>query len=241
MTEDKRYRHAGAYGWVASCVLFIACIPTMTMEPGWLYPACILGGLGLAGFAMVMFLVEAIRFSPGGGAAKLLLGGFFSLMFLGAAFPGCACGSEPKARNASLQANVNTVRLGLEQYSTDHNGHYPASDRWIIDLSTNNYLPDNRMPGDPWMKDARQLSSTIAKPAGLPTAVQIAKGTKLEKVGRVVGVGHAPDPWKGPLAPVEYGAIVYDRDPESDTYVLYGIGEKDGHAIVSTIATNNGD
>jgi len=52
-------------------------------------------------------------------------------------------GAQDKARNAGVQANINTIRMGLEQYATDNNGSYPATGSFAqtAGLLTNNYIP----------------------------------------------------------------------------------------------------
>ena len=41
----------------------------------------------------------------------------------------------PDARDAAMQVNLDLVRMGLEQYATDHQGAYPPASSWVTELS----------------------------------------------------------------------------------------------------------
>ena len=149
-------------------------------------------------------------------------------------------GAQDKARNSAVQSNVNTVRLGLEQYATDHNGVYPitgAASIYTQGLSAGNYLPGNKLPRSPWCVDSQVTGFTMA---GAPevNALSVAGGSALPALPATsLAVGVVADP---PNATANYGNIHYDQDPGSQTYVLYGTGKNNKTAVVAAEQSNNG-
>ncbi|MDB5097716.1 MAG: prokaryotic N-terminal methylation motif domain protein [Cyanobacteria bacterium RYN_339] len=142
------------------------------------------------------------------------------------------CGVD-RARDAGVQANLNTVRMGLEEYATDHGGKYPPADRLVPALA--HYLPGNRLPKSAWSKAPQRTGIAVAG-TDLPTAKQIAATGTAPTKGLVVGKGEVPA--KGPESAYQYGAILYDLDAKSQVYVLYGIGQKNKTAQVVAVASN---
>jgi type II secretion system protein G len=151
-------------------------------------------------------------------------------------------GAQDKARNASVQANINTVRLALEQYSTDNNGSYPAVGNFYVatplGLSGNNYLPGNKLPRSPWCKATQVI--VIPFPGVAVKASDLANGTPMTALPMTIaaGGGLIGEP---PTLNTHYGAIEYDNDPASQTYTVTGTGKRNKDAVISAETTNNGN
>lgn len=142
-----------------------------------------------------------------------------------------SCGLT-SALDQAVQANVTTLQLALEAYAGDHKGRYPPAGAPIRELTRGRrgYLPDNLMPPSPWTGD-RQPEALGLADTGLPTARAIATGTAPAPPGHRLGRGEAPR--KYPVNAWQYGAVLYDYDPQTNTYVLYGIGrQRDKYAYV---------
>lgn len=145
-------------------------------------------------------------------------------------------GAQDKARNASVQANVNTTRLALEQFSTDNNGSYPSGTNFPAAITVNNYLPGNKVPRSPWCKGTQTVN--IAFPTGATTAANLASGGSMAQLPLSLGTGAIIDP---PSSFLHYGAIEYDQDPGSQTYTVTATGKRNRDAVVSAETTNNGN
>ncbi|MEB3329276.1 MAG: prepilin-type N-terminal cleavage/methylation domain-containing protein [Candidatus Sericytochromatia bacterium] len=150
-------------------------------------------------------------------------------------------GAQDKARNASVAANVNTIRMALEQWATDNNGSYPASTTWLnanaAGLRTGGYLPGNRLPKAPWSANAQ----TVAK---IPAATvqegiaNIAGGTAtLTPIGTVIDNSGVVA--TAPSENLHFGFIAYDYAPDNQIYVVYGTGKKN-RAAITAAGTSNG-
>jgi len=151
-------------------------------------------------------------------------------------------GAQDKARNAGVQANVNTVRMGLEQYSTDNNGSYPSGTIGSGSaLMTNNYLPGNALPRSPWCKGP-QTSGLGAAGSPFISAASIAAGSPLPALNTsaalIASSGGIAEP---PSTSSHYGALEYDLDGPSQTYVVYSTGKKSKAAIVAAQVSNGGN
>jgi hypothetical protein len=172
-------------------------------------------------------LPPAPRRTVGKLFAMVILG-FFTFAILVPSFLGC--GGEI-SRESGVRANVSTVAMALEQYASDHDGQYPRADHWVEDLTREhrNYLPGNKLPRSPWATQAQTAALTPAG-TGLPTASQLGDRAKTAIRGAVVGKGEAPR--TAPTSAYQYGAILYDLDPKTQTYVLYGVGQKHKRAEV---------
>ncbi len=149
-------------------------------------------------------------------------------------------GAQDKARNASVAANVNTVRMALEQYGTDNNGSYPAAAN-VLNNTTgiikNNYLPGNKMPKAPW-STGNQTVAGVPVGVGMPTVTQIADGTStLGRVGdTIIATGKVVT--TAPAATTDYGFVAYDYAPDDQVYVLYGTGKKNAAGVIAGGASN---
>jgi type II secretion system protein G len=151
-------------------------------------------------------------------------------------------GAQDKARNAGVQANINTVRMGLEQYATDNNGSYPTVasfvDNTAAGLLTNNYIPGNNLPRSPWSKNPQK--SAIAFAAPQISAADIAAGSALPPIGTTLNAAGAVNV-SSPTGAADYGAIEYTLDPGSQTYACYGTGKKAKAAINAAQVSNGGN
>ncbi|MEB3223637.1 MAG: prepilin-type N-terminal cleavage/methylation domain-containing protein [Candidatus Sericytochromatia bacterium] len=147
-------------------------------------------------------------------------------------------GAQDKARNASVSANLSTIRMALEQYATDNNGSYPTSAGFATAMLTNGYLPGNRMPKAPWSATAQ---STMLAPAGSSAGqvpvLDIAAGTAtLSSLGSLITASG-----KVAAAPSSndcFGFVAYDYAPDNQIYVVYGTGKKNKNAITAAAASN---
>lgn len=149
-------------------------------------------------------------------------------------------GAQDKARNSAVQGNLNTVKMALEQFSTDNNGSYPTTTTFAQTtnggLMVNNYLPGNKLPKSPWGTTNQAACIGVASPevtaqnvnsgSSLPTL-----GTTLSSSGSVAGQ---------PTSAANYGAFEYDYDSASQIYTLYGTGKKGSTATVGAETSNGG-
>lgn len=65
---------------------------------------------------------------------------------------------------------------------------------------------------------------------GLPTAAERRAGAAIPLPDTVLGPGVAPGE---PYTARTFGALVYDHDPQTDSFVLYGIGRQDDQAVLA--------
>ena len=155
-------------------------------------------------------------------------------------------GAQDKARNASVVANIGTVKMALEQYAVDNNGNFPVPGSvWAAATSTagirqNNYLPGNRLPKAPWSTGEQQI--TLATAAPMVAANAIATGGSFAPDNTRFGAANAGlVPAAGrPTASLQFGAMMYDYDVNAQTYVLYGTGKRNRDAVQAAKASNGG-
>lgn len=55
-----------------------------------------------------------------------------------------------RAKRAQMTAELNTIRMALEQYGTDHDGRYPAEAAIGNVQTLDIYLPEDRLPRNPY-------------------------------------------------------------------------------------------
>lgn len=146
-------------------------------------------------------------------------------------------GAQDKARNASVSANINTVRMALEQFGTDHNGSYPEQGNFITDITSGStgYLPGNRMPKAPWSTGNQGVAKA---PAGVATITEIAEGTKVLSSGGTVISSAGKVQTVAPADTPDYGFVAYDYATNNQVYVLYGTGKKNKNAVVAGASSN---
>lgn len=151
-------------------------------------------------------------------------------------------GAQDKARNASVAANINTIRMALEQFGTDNNGSYPSNSNWLstangTGIRTNNYLPGNNMPKAPWSTTAQTQTSTPDSQLNQVSA--LADGTKtLSSVGTVISAADKGKVATQPSQNVDYGFVAYDYAPDNQIYVVYGTGKKNKTPVVAGGSSN---
>ena len=155
-------------------------------------------------------------------------------------------GAQDKARNAGVQANINTVRMGLEQYATDTNGSYPTTADYVTvgtgGLLQGGYLPGNRLPRSPWCTVSQASAITVATP--MKSATDVAAGSPMVTPNTpeaVIADGGVPGAGSAPAAAKDYGAMMYQYEGGSQTYVLYGSGKKGKKALVAAQVSNGGN
>ena len=150
-------------------------------------------------------------------------------------------GAQDKARNASVAANINTIRMALEQYGTDNNGSYPLQANWLNaaadGIRSNNYLPGNRMPKAPWSTGPQTVAATPN--TTLNNVSSLAGGTAtLSSVGSLIGTADAGKVATTPTQTLDYGFVAYDYAPDNQIYVIYGTGKKNKTAVVAGGSSN---
>ena len=154
-------------------------------------------------------------------------------------------GAQDKARNASVQSNGRTIQMALEEYSTEHNGAYPATaatwkttDGFIDGTTTGTtYLPGGKIPLSPWCKLNQDTGIAVAAPL-LTAANSVVKGVATtEENTVVVATGKVVDP---PSKLENFGSIAYDYDKDTQYYVLYAMGKKGKTSILVSGISNAG-
>lgn len=142
----------------------------------------------------------------------------------------CAKG---KARNASVAANLNAVRMGVEAYAGDHGGAVPdvegPNELVHVLTGTKGYLEQQRFPRPPWGVAATQQIKAVPaaqvatlEPAGHLAPASAASPTPARTILGAARVAMGPFGGSGADA-LYFGAIAYDR--AGKRYVLYGTGE----------------
>ncbi len=132
-------------------------------------------------------------------------------------------------RNEGVRVNLRTVALALQMYARDHRGQYPLKNSWLGELTRSYYLPNSRLPPNPWsIMDEHTQANTV--PLG-PLPAMTADGPfDPSPAGTVLGKGARPS---SPLyTTTTYGAILYDVAPARRMCVIYGVGQLGDDAIV---------
>lgn len=171
-----------------------------------------------------------MRARPGLTLLDLAILAALGLGFLAVCLPSFQ-GSMGKARNASVAANINDIRMALERYSADHAGDLPpvAGPQGLVPALTGKvaYLRAGRWPRAPWGQGEQRVAvaaTTVrtVEPAGALAGAgraPSAMGTRLGlSLRAAVPFGGGPDDGR------VLGAISYDR--QGRHYTLYGTGER---------------
>lgn len=88
-----------------------------------------------------------------------------------------------------------------------------------------------RLLANPFGTPGQSRAIAIAEADGLlTTAAERAAGHRPVAALKALGPGRRP--LDGPYGPRTHGALIYDWDPASERYVLYGIGRAGGQAVV---------
>lgn len=132
--------------------------------------------------------------------------------------------------NASVKANLHQLQMALEQYGVDSGGEFPANSNAFMAnvILKGDYIDGNTLPKCPWGTQSSMLEAGacgLAVPPNDPTP----KGT-------VLGEGNEVDEI---VTITDYGAIAYAvGGSANEMYILYGIGIKDGKAIITSVVKN---
>jgi general secretion pathway protein G len=148
---------------------------------------------------------------------------------------------QDRANNATVAANVNTIRMALEQYATDHKGTYPTSAGFIAVMTTRGYMLGNRMPLAPW---SANVQTNMLGPAGASAGqtplseVAAGKGTMSPPGSLITENGKVA---ARPTSHDCFGFIAYDYSPEAEIYMVYGTGKRNKAAITVSGASTRRD
>lgn len=135
-----------------------------------------------------------------------------------------------EACNASVKTNLHRVQMALEQYGVDSGGEFPANPGAFMAnvILKGDYIDGNILPKSPWGTQNAILDAGacgLALPPNAPTP----KGTVLGDGSEAGEIGNITD----------YGAIAYAVGGSvNEMYILYGIGVKDGKAIITSVVKN---
>ena len=132
-------------------------------------------------------------------------------------------------RNEGVRVNLRTVALALQMYARDHRGLYPAKAGWLAELARSYYLPNNRLPPNPWsIMDEHTQANNV--PLGPIPALTGDGPFEPAPAGTVLGKGARPS---SPLyATTTYGAVLYDVAPARRMCVVYGVGQQGEDAVL---------
>ena len=158
-----------------------------------------------------------------------LMGAFVSSGILAAVALPSFEGAREKGRNAQVSANANTLRMALEQYAVDHEGTYPPGPDWLGPLVAKKpgYLPGDRLAANPYGKPRQANALGLAD-----VPVQLPGPGGNAKAGLHTKLGPGKRPGAGPYDALTYGALIYGLDAAKQEYVLYGVGERNGQAVI---------
>lgn len=132
-------------------------------------------------------------------------------------------------RNEGVRVNLRTVSLALQMYARDHRGFYPPRTGWLTELSRGYYLPNSRLPPNPWsIIDEHTQANNV--PLGPIPPLSTDAAFEPPPPGTVLGKGARPS---SPIyATTTYGAMIYDVAPARRMCVVYGVGQHEDDAIV---------
>ncbi|MEB3195924.1 MAG: hypothetical protein VKP62_01860 [Candidatus Sericytochromatia bacterium] len=136
--------------------------------------------------------------------------------------------AEANFRNDLMRTNLRTVALALSMYARDHRGLYPADEGWLQELSSSYYLPNQRLPANPW---SIMGEHTQANALGRATLPEIGVGEfQLPLPGQALGKGARPASQL--YEPTTFGAILYDASPDRRRCVIYAVGQQGEQAVL---------
>ena len=146
------------------------------------------------------------------------------------------CGGGP---NQMVHQEAYLVHQSLEAYAAEHHGHLPPRATWIATLAEGS--PATTDQGA--LRPVRTLGATVGQTAALtPAMLGLPGATDLLAAGQVVLgkplAGGQRAAHGAPARADDYGAVLYDVDPVTDTYVIYAIGKREGHAAVVAMFSN---
>ncbi|MDB5101039.1 MAG: hypothetical protein JWM80_5460 [Cyanobacteria bacterium RYN_339] len=144
---------------------------------------------------------------------------------------------QAKAREADVRANAHAVKQAIQVWALDHDGEFPPLANWADTLAKSaRYLPAAQLPGVGY-GDTRVWQGTSLVLSDAP--IQL-KGPGdpdgPTQVGTVLGPGKAPSTMA--FDALTYGALIYGVDTKRRAFVLYGVSERKGKAVVACALTN---
>ncbi len=133
------------------------------------------------------------------------------------------------------QVAAHVLRLGkaLERHaaSQERAENGPAYPRTAEFLAFVKALPEGaELLANPYGGPAQAAPVAAGGTTGLPTAAEHKEHAPVPLPDTVLGPGQAP---AATYTARTYGALVYDHDPQTDSYVLYGIGQLGEQAVVA--------
>jgi hypothetical protein len=152
------------------------------------------------------------------------------------ALPGCfllnqmnqIAEADANFRNEGMRGNLRTVGLALSMYARDHRGLYPSEAGWLYELSRSYYLPNQRLPPNPWSLMGEHTQMNVVARAELPG---IEDATFVPPFpGTVLGKGKAPD--SSVYDARTYGALLYAVSSDRRLCVVYGVGQQGEQAVL---------
>jgi hypothetical protein len=163
-----------------------------------------------------------------GALALGVVGGLGAHSF--AAPPADVARTDP---NREVAAQVLRVGQALERHANRDaraldEPAYPDNEAFAAFLAR---LPAKDVPlENPFGRGMQRNHVAAGGDTGLPTAAEHRAGAPAPILNRPLGPGEPPG--EGPYTARTYGALVYDHDPKSDSYVLYGIGKQGEMAVL---------
>jgi hypothetical protein len=162
-----------------------------------------------------------------------------TLGLLGGALYGATwlVGPQAHAQNSTVRTNVERIGMALDAYRETTGGRCPEPHDWVEALVRNRLLPEGHLPPTPWDRQVQSTSLTIARDdKHLVPAAAIGRGASPVSAGTSLGAGRAPR--EGRFDDRTFGAVLYDHDPASGVYVIYGIGRRTAQeAVVAHMVT----
>lgn len=144
-------------------------------------------------------------------------------------------GASPAAAGPRRQVATKVLKLekALERHGARERkpdeAAYPATGEFVAFVRA---LPEGAdLLANPYGEPAQ--AAPVAPPAGLPTAAQLRDRLSKPLPDTPLGPGEAPGPTYSART---YGALIYDHDPESDSYVLYGVAQAGDQAVLAATA-----
>lgn len=191
------------------------------------------GGLAVVGVALLGWW----QTHPG---RHVVTGSILLGMMAGAAlyaFKAPARLAGPMDPNRQTAERIVRLKQALERrgdYKSSHASEdfYPPNKDFIAFVLSQ---PQGKtLVASPWGGVAQFQRVAPGRATGLPTAAERQVGYPAPALGAPIGPGRAPLP--GQFTAFTYGALVYDRDDRTGRYVLYGIGQRDGSAVLVGLA-----
>lgn len=228
-------RHGAPWGRISGALAALVVLAIMAFDA---LPGSVAYGLGFAaiGAAALLPATAALALARRRGRGWGLMAALAGYALLASiALPNYAP-ADHHGRNPYARACGTTLRMAVEQYATDHEGRYPTRAGWLAAVRQRGggYLPGEHLPTI-WSKTPQ--GAALAPPPPLVGAAAIAAGARPSPEQTDLGPGRVAE--EGPVDARCYGALLYDHDPKTETYVIYAIGKKAGERAVVVFATTN--